>query len=277
MEDGLIFRQCVKDKVVDPSAANQQILASDEDEGETEYGKLLSGFSKKERKKILRKLAKMDSSEEGGGRGEKKRKRKEKLKGKKSRRKKHCHHSSSRSSTESETDSSSQEERTKRKRSKVKAKCDKPDSSSEEERKKRKRSKVKAKQESESSSGKKRKRSKVKRQPSPGSGEEWKRKKRLKCEVKSGGEGVWVESKTVRRMYEGRRESHEYEDKHRLELKRHERDSIDRKRNMYSERRKEDCSLDGRKRCDSDSGDGERAKDKTYRRCEYNKHHHRTH
>ena len=268
---------------MDPSAANQQILASDEDEGETEYGKLLSGFSKKERKKILRKLAKMDSSEGGGGRGEK-RKRKEKLKGKKSRRKKHYHHSSSRSSSESETDSSSQEERTKRKRSKVKAKCDKPDSSSEEERKKRKRSKVKAKHdyssesESESSSDKKRKRSKVKKQHSPGSGEEWKRKKRLQCEVKSGSEGVWVESKTVRRMYEGRRQSHEYEDKHRLELKkRHERDSIDRKRNMYSERRKEeDRSLDGRRRCDSDLGDGERAKDRTNRRHEY-KHHHRTH
>ena len=51
MEDGLIFKQCVRDRVVDSSASNQQILASDE---ETEVQELLAGFSRKEQKRILK-------------------------------------------------------------------------------------------------------------------------------------------------------------------------------------------------------------------------------
>lgn len=51
VEDGLIFKQCVRDRVVDSLAGNQQILASDE---ETQVQELLSGFSKRERKKILK-------------------------------------------------------------------------------------------------------------------------------------------------------------------------------------------------------------------------------
>lgn len=50
-EDGLMFRQCVRDRVVDSSAGNQQILASDE---ETEIHDLLAGMSSKEKKKVLR-------------------------------------------------------------------------------------------------------------------------------------------------------------------------------------------------------------------------------
>ena len=51
VEDGMIFNQCVRDRVVDSMASNQQILASDE---ETEVQEMLSGFSSKERKRILR-------------------------------------------------------------------------------------------------------------------------------------------------------------------------------------------------------------------------------
>ena len=51
VEDGMIFKQCVRDRVVDSMASNQQILASDE---ETEVQEMLSGFSSKERKRILR-------------------------------------------------------------------------------------------------------------------------------------------------------------------------------------------------------------------------------
>lgn len=50
-EDGLIYRQCVRDRVVDSSACNQQILASDD---ETEIQDLLAGMSSKEKKKVLR-------------------------------------------------------------------------------------------------------------------------------------------------------------------------------------------------------------------------------
>ena len=57
IEDGLIFRQCVRDRVINPLARNQQILAS-EDEGEglegREVQQLLEGFSEKEKRKILR-------------------------------------------------------------------------------------------------------------------------------------------------------------------------------------------------------------------------------
>ena len=51
VEDGMIFKQCVRDRVVDRMASNQQILASDE---ETEVQEMLAGFSSKERKRILR-------------------------------------------------------------------------------------------------------------------------------------------------------------------------------------------------------------------------------
>ena len=51
VEDGMIFKQCVRDRVVDSAALNQQILASDE---ETEVQEMLAGFSRKERKRILR-------------------------------------------------------------------------------------------------------------------------------------------------------------------------------------------------------------------------------
>ena len=47
----MIFKQCVRDRVVDSTASNQQILASDE---ETEVQEMLAGFSKKERRRILR-------------------------------------------------------------------------------------------------------------------------------------------------------------------------------------------------------------------------------
>ena len=51
VDDGLMFRQCVQDRMVDSSASNQQILASDE---ETEIQDLLSGMDSKERKKMIR-------------------------------------------------------------------------------------------------------------------------------------------------------------------------------------------------------------------------------
>lgn len=72
LEDGLVFNQCVKDRIVNSDAPNQQIVASDEDGSDLDD--LLAGFSKKERKKILRKLAKMDDE------GDTKRKRKKKHK-----------------------------------------------------------------------------------------------------------------------------------------------------------------------------------------------------
>ena len=54
---------------MDSSAYNQQILASEGEEDGEGYGELLEGFSKKERKRILRKLKRMEkdgSNEEGG-------------------------------------------------------------------------------------------------------------------------------------------------------------------------------------------------------------------
>ena len=51
VEDGLMFRQCVRDRVVDSSAGNQQILASDE---ETDIHDLLAGMGSKEKRKMLR-------------------------------------------------------------------------------------------------------------------------------------------------------------------------------------------------------------------------------
>ena len=59
LEDGLIFRQCVRDRVVDSGASNQQILASDD---ETELHDLLATMGKKEKKKLLRKLARIQAN-----------------------------------------------------------------------------------------------------------------------------------------------------------------------------------------------------------------------
>ena len=73
VEDGLIFRQCVRDRVVDSQADNQQFLASEE---EGEVGELLAGFTKKEQRKILRKLAKMEAQGKGHRSEKKKRKHK---------------------------------------------------------------------------------------------------------------------------------------------------------------------------------------------------------
>lgn len=60
MEDGLMFRQCVRDRVVDSGASNQQILASDE---ETELHDLLATMGEKEKKKLLRKLARIQTND----------------------------------------------------------------------------------------------------------------------------------------------------------------------------------------------------------------------
>ncbi len=74
VEDGLIFKQCVKDRVVDDRADNQQfVLSGEEEEGEVDS--LLAGFSRKERRKILKKLAKMEGAEQRRERKKHKRKR----------------------------------------------------------------------------------------------------------------------------------------------------------------------------------------------------------
>ena len=51
VDDGLMFRQCVQDRIVDSRASNQQILASDE---ETEIQDLLTGMGSKEKRRMLR-------------------------------------------------------------------------------------------------------------------------------------------------------------------------------------------------------------------------------
>ena len=78
-EDGLMFRQCVRDRIVDPTASNQQILPSDD---ETEIQDLLATMSSKERKKVLRKLARIEARGEAS---EQSRKRKHKKKVKRTR------------------------------------------------------------------------------------------------------------------------------------------------------------------------------------------------
>lgn len=75
VEDGLIFKQCVRDKIVDSMADNQQILASDD---ETEIQDLMAGLSKKERKRVLKKLSHLKSKEEGVASTSVKKKRKKK-------------------------------------------------------------------------------------------------------------------------------------------------------------------------------------------------------
>ena len=79
VEDGLIFKQCVREAIVDTAAANQQILASEDEEmvGD-QYEELLTGFSKKERKRILKKLQKMDRNEGDSDDGKKAKKKKRK-------------------------------------------------------------------------------------------------------------------------------------------------------------------------------------------------------
>ena len=60
VEDGLMFKQCVRDRVVDTRASNQQILASDD---ETELQDLLATMSSREKKKMLRKLARIQEKD----------------------------------------------------------------------------------------------------------------------------------------------------------------------------------------------------------------------
>ena len=68
VEDGLIFRQCVRDRVVDPTADNQQIVTFQEEEEEGGLGEMLAGFSRKERKRILKYVSR-EAGEGGGGGG----------------------------------------------------------------------------------------------------------------------------------------------------------------------------------------------------------------
>ena len=70
--DGLAFRQCVRDRVVDGRASNQQILASDD---ETELHDLLATMDSRGKKKMLRKLARIEARDTAGGEGVKKHKK----------------------------------------------------------------------------------------------------------------------------------------------------------------------------------------------------------
>ena len=78
-DDGLMFRQCVRDRVVDGRASNQQILASDD---ETELHDLLATMDSKGKKKMLRKLARIEAqgADKDGGLKKKKRKKESKSK-----------------------------------------------------------------------------------------------------------------------------------------------------------------------------------------------------
>ena len=71
--DGLAFRQCVRDRVVDGRASNQQILASDD---ETELHDLLATMDSRGKKKMLRKLARIEARDTAGGEGVKKKHKK---------------------------------------------------------------------------------------------------------------------------------------------------------------------------------------------------------
>ena len=78
-DDGLMFRQCVRDRVVDGRASNQQILASDD---ETELHDLLATMDSKGKKKMLRKLARIEAQGADKDSGPKKKKRKKESKSK---------------------------------------------------------------------------------------------------------------------------------------------------------------------------------------------------
>lgn len=55
VEDGLVFRQCVRGRVVDDAALNQQLVASGDEDGEAgALQELLAGFSRKQQRRILR-------------------------------------------------------------------------------------------------------------------------------------------------------------------------------------------------------------------------------
>ena len=126
--DRLTFRQCVRDRVVDSGASNQQILASDD---ETELHDLLATMDSRGKKKMLRKLARIEARDVAGEEGPKKKKRKKTSKSKrdkKSRRrdkdkgervKKRRHDSTD--SSDSDTDSSPERERRSKKRKKNKS------------------------------------------------------------------------------------------------------------------------------------------------------------
>ena len=92
MYDGLSFRQCVRDRVVDSGASNQQILASDE---ETELHDLLATMDSRGKKKMLRKLARIESKDatgDGGGLKKRKKKRKKESKSRERSHKRSRHH-----------------------------------------------------------------------------------------------------------------------------------------------------------------------------------------
>ena len=129
VEDGLMFRQCVRDRVVDSRASNQQILASDD---ETELHDLLATMDSRGKKKMLRKLARIEARDVAGDDGPKKKKRKKASKSKSREKKKRCRdredrerkrHDSTSDDTESSSDSSP--ERRRRSKNKRKAKSDK--------------------------------------------------------------------------------------------------------------------------------------------------------
>ncbi len=84
MDDGLVFNQRVLEKQNNSQDPNQQLLVSDEDGSDLDD--LFAGFSKKERKKILRKLAKMNSGSDSEEEVKKKKKSRSKGKDRKHRR-----------------------------------------------------------------------------------------------------------------------------------------------------------------------------------------------
>ena len=79
VEDGLMFRQCVRDRVVDARASNQQILASDD---ETELHDLLATMDSHGKKKMLRKLARIEARDIAGDDGAQNKKHKKASKSK---------------------------------------------------------------------------------------------------------------------------------------------------------------------------------------------------
>ena len=127
--DGLAFRQCVRDRVVDGRASNQQILASDD---ETELHDLLATMDSRGKKKMLRKLARIEARKTAGGEGvkkkhkktgkrssrDKKSRRRERDEGKKER-KRRLHDSTD--SSESDSDCSPERKRSKMRKKKGKS------------------------------------------------------------------------------------------------------------------------------------------------------------
>lgn len=116
MEDGLIFKQCVRDRIVDDAADNQQIIVSDD---ETQIGELLSGLSKKERKRVLRKLTKSGGVDgKGPSKKEKKRRHSKKHHKVKKQPSKKAKVDSSSSESESERESETESDRDRKRKRK---------------------------------------------------------------------------------------------------------------------------------------------------------------